>query len=65
LVRVAGIPPEKELVMTVEEALLRLAEVPPDRVLVAKPPLTCGAEAMFIELTEDYGVPETVKDAGF
>jgi hypothetical protein len=51
--------------MTVEEAVLRLAQAPEDSVLVAKPPLTWGAEAMFIELTDDYRVPQPVKDAGY
>ena len=54
-----------EMVMTVEEAVLQLAQVPAGRVLVAKPPLTYGAEAMFVELTDDYRVPESVKEAGF
>jgi hypothetical protein len=30
-----------------------------------KPPLTWGADAMFVELTDDYRVPQAVKDAGY
>ena len=39
--------------------------MPVDSVLVARPPLTWGAEAMFVQLTDDYRVPEAVKEAGY
>jgi len=51
--------------MNVEEAVSRLTQMPEGTVLVAKPPLTWGAEAMFVELTVDYRVPQPVKDAGY
>jgi hypothetical protein len=56
---------ESEARMNVEEAMARVAQMPEGSVLVAKPPLTWGAEAMFIELTDDYRVPQAVKDAGY
>jgi hypothetical protein len=51
--------------MNVEEALTKVAQMPEGSVLVAKPPLTWGAEAMFVGLTDDYRVPQAVKDAGY
>jgi hypothetical protein len=51
--------------MNVVEALEEIAEVSEEKVLVAKRPLTGGAPAMFVDLTEDYGVPQHVKDAGY
>jgi hypothetical protein len=51
--------------MNVEEALAKVAQMPEGSVLVAKPPLTWGAEAMVVELTDDYRVPQSVKDAGY
>jgi hypothetical protein len=51
--------------MNVEEAVHRVAEMPTDSVLVAKPPLTWGAEAMFVQLTADLKIPQSVKDAGY
>jgi hypothetical protein len=51
--------------MNVEEALAGVARMPEGSVLVAKPPLTWGAEAMFVQLTDDYRVPQSVKDAGY
>ena len=56
---------ESEAMMNVEEALEKVAQMPEGSVLVAKPPLTWGAEAMFVELTNDYRVPQPVKDAGY
>ena len=51
--------------MTVEEAVSRVLEMGQRTVLVAKPPLAWGSEAMFVELNEDFGVPQAVKDAGY
>ena len=51
--------------MTVEEAVARIAQMPSDSVLVANPPFTWGAEAMFVELTDDFQVPEVIKNAGY
>lgn len=51
--------------MNVEDAVANVAQMPEGTVLVAKPPLTWGAEAMFVDLTNDYRVPESVKDAGY
>lgn len=51
--------------MTVEEALRKLAQTPEGSVLVAQPPLTWGAEAKFIALTDDHHVPQPIKDAGY
>lgn len=51
--------------MNVEEALVRYLEMTDNSVLVAKPPITWGAEAMFVDLTEDYAVPDHVKEAGY
>jgi hypothetical protein len=51
--------------MTVEEAVARAAEMPDGSVLVAKPPLTWASEAMFVQLTDDYGLPQHVKDDGY
>jgi hypothetical protein len=56
---------ESEVRMNVEEALTKVAQMPEGSVLVAKPPLTWGADAMFVELTDDYRVPQAVKDAGY
>lgn len=55
----------KKLVMTIEEAVSRWLEMSEGSVLVAKPPLTWGAEAMFVELTDDYRVPQPVQDEGY
>ena len=51
--------------MTVEEAITRVLEMTERSVLVAKPPLTWGSEAMIVDMTEDYAVPQSVKDAGY
>ena len=51
--------------MNVVEAIAKVAQMPEGGVLVAKPPLTWGSEAMFVELTDDYRVPQSVKDAGY
>jgi hypothetical protein len=51
--------------MNVEEALSRAEQIPEGHVLVAKPPLTWGAEAMVVQLTDDYRVPQSVSDAGY
>jgi hypothetical protein len=51
--------------MTVEEAVSRVLEMSERSALVAKAPFTWGSEAMIVELTPDYGVPQPVIDAGF
>jgi hypothetical protein len=51
--------------MTVDEALINVAQMPERSVLVAKPPLTWGADAMIVELTNDHRVPQAVQDAGY
>jgi hypothetical protein len=51
--------------VNVEEAVAKVAQMPADSVLVAKPPLTWGAEAMFVQLTDDFRVPQSVKEAGY
>src|SRR5687767_8760733 len=51
--------------MNIEEALAKMAQMSERSVLVAKPPLTWSAEAMFVELTNDYRVPQSAKDAGY
>jgi hypothetical protein len=56
---------QSEIRMNVEEAIAKVGQLREGSVLVAKPPLTCGAEAMFVALTDDYGVPQPVKDAGY
>lgn len=56
---------ESEIKMNIEEALAKVAQMPQGSVLVAKPPLTWGAEALFVKLTDDYRVPQSVIDAGY
>jgi hypothetical protein len=51
--------------MNVEEAVANTLQMPEGNALVAKPPLTWGAEAMFVPLTDDYRVPSEVIEAGF
>lgn len=51
--------------MNLEEAMLKVAEMPEGSALVAKPPLTWGSEAMFVDLTDDYRVPQTILDSGY
>jgi hypothetical protein len=51
--------------MTIEEALVIASHVPEQQTLVARPPLTWGAEALFVTLTPDYRVPKEVLDAGY
>ena len=51
--------------MNIEEAVAKVAEVTEGSVLVAKPPLTWGADAMFVQLTNDYRLPQLVVEAGY
>jgi hypothetical protein len=51
--------------MTIEEALANASSVPEQQVLVARPPLTWGAEALFVTLTHDYQIPTEILDAGY
>jgi hypothetical protein len=51
--------------MNIEDAIARFARMGENSVLVAKPPLTWGSEAMFVELTDDYRVPQPVQAAGY
>jgi hypothetical protein len=55
----------EEAHVNVEEAVAAVAQMPAESVLVAKPPLTWGAEAMFVQLTDDFCLPQWVKDAGY
>jgi hypothetical protein len=54
-----------QMVMNIEEALLRFAEMPSDSVLLAKPPFTWASEAIWVPLMDVGGVPESAKQAGF
>lgn len=52
--------------MNILEAVLGMKDASQrGAVLVARPPLTWGAEAMFVDLTDDYRVPQPILDAGF
>ncbi len=51
--------------MNIEEAVIRWVEMSENSVLVAKPPLTWGAEALFVELDENYCVPDKIKNDGY
>ena len=51
--------------MNVEEAVSKVLEMPANSVIVAKPPFTWGSEALFVDLTADHGIPESVRDAGY
>lgn len=51
--------------MNVEEAMAKAPNMSDNAILVAKPPLTWGSEAMFVELTDDYMLPQGVKEAGW
>jgi len=53
------------LVMNIEEAISQFSKMPEDSVLVARAPLTWGAEALFTKLDDDYRVPQQLKDAGY
>jgi hypothetical protein len=55
----------EDVKMNVEEALARINQMPMDSVLVTKPPLAWGSEAMFVRLTDDGRVAESVKEAGY
>jgi hypothetical protein len=56
---------DRENSMNIEEAIVAIDQMPIDSVLVAKPPLTWGAPAMFIKLTDDHSVPEAIKKDGY
>ena len=43
----------------------KVTEMPEGSALVAKPPLTWGSEAMFVDLTVDYRMPQTILDSGY
>ncbi|MDB5935205.1 MAG: hypothetical protein JWQ01_2549 [Massilia sp.] len=51
--------------MNIEDAVLRAAEMSDNAALVARPPLTWGAEAIFADLDDDYGVPKYLREAGY
>ncbi|WP_039913059.1 hypothetical protein [Cellvibrio mixtus] len=51
--------------MNIEEAVIKWADMSENSVLVAKPPLTWGADALFVELDEDYCVPQKIKEEGY
>lgn len=52
-------------IVCVVHAVGKVTQMPDGTVLVAKPPLTWGAEAMFVELTDDYRVPQSIVAAGY
>lgn len=51
--------------MNIEEAILRVSEAAENSILVARPPLTWGAEAMFVQATREFAVPPAAVDAGY
>ena len=51
--------------MNILEAIAGAQQTKPESVLVARPPLTWGAEAMYVALTDDYRLPKHIQDAGF
>lgn len=51
--------------MNVEDAVIRWKDMSENSVLVAKPPFTWGADALFVELDSDYCVPQVVKEEGY
>lgn len=51
--------------MKLEDMVQKVEEMSDTSALVAKAPLTWGSEAMVVELTSEYGIPEGAKDAGF
>lgn len=51
--------------MTIEEAISSIELMPENGALVAKPTLTWASEAMFVELTDGYGVPQAILNAGY
>lgn len=53
------------IAMNVEEAVAKVAQMPEGSVLVARPPITWGAEALFVGLTNEYRVPQATLEAGF
>jgi hypothetical protein len=51
--------------MNIQEAVSQVARLPEGKVLFAKPPLTWGTEALFVELTHHNRVTKPIKDAGY
>lgn len=51
--------------MNLEEAFAMLDSASAQSVLLVKPPFVWGAEAKFIELTDDYRVPQKYLDEGY
>ena len=51
--------------MNIQEAITTVAVVPENAILVAKPPFTWAAEAMFVEMTEEGGVPTSALEMGY
>jgi len=51
--------------LNINDAIIAVDQMPDDCVLVAKPPLTWGAPAMFVKLTGDYRVPEKTREDGY
>ena len=54
-----------EVHVTVEEAISMATKAPTEGALVAKPPLSWGADAMFVDLTQECRVPKPILDAGY
>ena len=51
--------------MNVEEAVSKVRNYSSDMVLVAKPPLTWGSEALYVKFADDYGIPSETKAVGY
>jgi len=51
--------------MTLQEIILKLNWVSDDLCIVAKRPWLPNSEAELISLTEEYAIPESVKERGF
>ena len=51
--------------MYIEEALIKVSQAPEGSVLVAKPPFSWGSEAMFVQLDDDYEIPDSILKLGY
>ncbi len=51
--------------MNIEEAINIAEQISDEMVLVVKPPLTWGSEALYVPLSDDFSIPKSVSDAGF
>lgn len=55
----------QDAVMNVDEAISTISAAPEGSVLIAKWPLSWGADAMFVELDADYLVPAEFTSQGY